>query len=364
MSSSRKRVIIDPRSSYSYGSFYLYGLIQLFGRKAIRFSMQPFESLKEPGWNFRFVIQEEKIVKRYFIHTNDSYHIDKENYEWCDVYGHVNANFEYYPSEKYPKIISLVPSFGLRALSLVDTFWVALICFIKAYKSITHRQEWNKYKNRAEINTFANIKHHFGRFYKSYKNRLPYSYYQNDEIVNTNEVFFLSTLWYDHPDNQNDKGVNLRRAYFIRAVKSIPSISFSGGLLADNTSSKDKFADVLASSRMSFSDWVYATKMSLLVFNTPAFWDCHGWKLGEYLAMGKCMISTALSNDLPAPLIHGKHIHYVENTPESMQEAIEYIHSHPEYRQQLEQGAIEYWKEYGTPIKSLQLLGINNTCVF
>ena len=94
------------------------------------------------------------------------------------------------------------------------------------------------------------------------------------------------------------------------------------------------------------------------MFNTPAFWDCHGWKLGEYLALGKCIVSTKLSNDLPYPLEHGVNIHLVENTEEAMREAIEYIISHPDYRHKLERGAREYWEKWGTPAASLNLLGI------
>ena len=350
------RVIIDPRSSYPYGSFYLYGLIELLGKKRVSFSLKPFQELGDPGWNFRFVMVSEDSTKRYFIHTNDTYHIDKKNYDWCDVYGHVNANFEHYPKDRYEKIISLAPSFGIRAMSLTQTMIMAMLNFLKAYQHIMNRSEWNKYKNKNDINKLSNIKHFFGRQYKTWKNRLPISSYDNSTGSSDDYIFFLSTLWYDHPDNQNDKGVNLRRAYFIRACKSL-NIKFEGGLVGDDTSSRNLFADVLSQNKVEFADWIRKTKSSSVVFNTPAFWDCHGWKLGEYLAMGKCIISTKLSNDLPAPLVHGEHIHYVENTQEAMKEALEYILSHPEYKRHLEQGATVYWKKYGTPIQSLKLLG-------
>ena len=107
-----------------------------------------------------------------------------------------------------------------------------------------------------------------------------------------------------------------------------------------------------------FPSWLEKTKRSAVVFNTPAFWNCHGWKLGEYLALGKCIISTKLSNDLPYPLEHGKNIHYVEASQSSIQEAIEYILAHPSYRRKLEQGAKTYWNQYGTPEAALRLLGI------
>ena len=69
-------------------------------------------------------------------------------------------------------------------------------------------------------------------------------------------------------------------------------------------------------------------------------------------------MSTSLSNDLPSPLVHGEHIHFVENSEEAMSEALVYLQNHPEYRHRLEQGARAYWDEWGTPEASLKLLGI------
>ena len=98
--------------------------------------------------------------------------------------------------------------------------------------------------------------------------------------------------------------------------------------------------------------------MTKCVFNTPAYWQCHGWKLGEYMALGKAIVSTPLSNDLPAPLLHGEHIHIVENSQEAMREAVSFILTHPDYRQRLETNIQSYWQQYGTPEASLHLLGI------
>ena len=352
------KVIIDSRFSYLYGSFYLYGLVELFGWSNIRFSYSTFSDLSDPEWNIRFIISVRGVTKRYFIQTNDSYHISQEDYDWCDVYGHVNANYTYYPKEKYPKIVSLVPSFGIRAVNLYRTVVISVCCFFKSFEAIVNRVEWNKWKNCHEVNKTKNIKLFFTRYYKCFKNRLPYLEYEKEIPVRDDYVFFLSTLWYNDDYNQNDKCVNLRRATFIRACYLIKRLKFEGGLLADLSSTKEKFTDVLVEKGETFKSWIDKTKSSLLVFNTPAFWNCHGWKLGEYLALGKCIVSTKLSNDLPCPLCHGENIHFVENSQEAMAEAIEYILVHPEYRKRLEKGAQIYWNAYGTPIQSLKLLGI------
>ena len=354
-----KKVIIDPRSNYSYGSFYVYGLEVLVGKRHISYNLSPFAELKDLGNDLRFIIIEGNIKTKYFIHANDSYKLSDDNYNWCDVYGCVNANYTHYPRERYPKLVSLVPSFGIRLDQSISKFlFNAGVQLTSIWSYVLNRKEWNKKLKKEECNKIQNLKHYFGRRYKAWKNRLPISYYENKDNTKDNYIFFLSTLWYNDEWNKNDEGVNLRRTHFIRACKKILGDNFEGGLLGDTASSNTIFKDVLVTKRETFASWIEKTKQSTLVFNTPAFWDCHGWKLGEYLAMGKCIISTKLLNDLPYPLEHGVNIHFVENTEESMAEAIEYILSHPDYRHKLEKGARDYWNKYGTPQASLKLLGI------
>ncbi len=326
------------------------------------FVSKPFCHLSDNCRNslhLNFIIQEAENEKKYSLSLGDSYVINQELYDWCDVYGSVNANFSHYPQEKYPKLVSLCPSFGVRAFSLPEAIYYAVYNLILSPKCVLNKKRWNKYSQEEECNKTKNIRNHFGLYIKNYLHRCPYEIYGQEIKSEEGYIFFQSTLWYNDQCNQNDAGVNLRRAYFIRAASKFPNVVFEGGLLGDDSSSNELFKDVLTMQRIPFNEWITKTKRSMLVFNTPAFWDCHGWKLGEYLAMGKCIISTPLSNDLPAPLIHGKHIHYVENTEESIYEAIKYIVEHPEYRKGLEEGARTYWENYGSPQASLKLLGID-----
>lgn len=353
------KIIIDPRSNYAYGSYYVVGLQNVFGKENISYELMPFKGLDDLGNDMRFVVQEGMKQKHVFLHLNDSYRILENDYAWCDVYGCVNANFSHSPKDKYPKLVSMVPSFGIRVEKSLSQIALSSISqLLPIFSIVLNREEYNKYAKRMEVNRVTNLRHYFGRRYWTWKNREPLSTYVYNIPSEDNYVFFLSTLWYSNDENKNDETVNLRRAHFIRACKSIEGMTYEGGLLGDSTSSKEKFADVLAEHGEPFTTWIEKTKRSALVFNTPAFWDCHGWKLGEYLALGKCIVSTKLSNDLPYPLEHGKNIHFVEDTEESMREAIEYILAHPEYRHKLEQGSRAYWEKYGTPEVSLRLLGI------
>lgn len=336
MEKKKTKIIIDRNCDIVYSSFYVLGLNELFGNRNVSFG--ELDNLPRHNGLCFLVKMGTKCVK-YYIHLADSYKINEAIYDWCDVYGSVNANFTKTPEKFHDKLVPLCPSFGIRLWNFPQTVYHALRNV--SVSDPLKRKFFGKYKRQFYRTT-----------YEDYLS--PCRIAKNDEYV-----FFLSTLWYSDEWNRNDEGVNARRAIFIRACKEIGNVRFEGGLVSQgkDRSSEELFVDCICC-RMPLEEWMEKTKRSILVFNTPAFWNCHGWKLGEYLAMGKCIVSTKLLNDLPAPLEHGKNIHFVENDKEAMKEAIKYIVAHPDYRMKLEQGAKAYWEQYGSPIATLKLLGI------
>lgn len=335
---------VNPLNHIAYSSFYIYALREVLGHEAVRFDSKPFQDLSVESQQSRGLLftlkQSGSPEKKYFICGNDSYRIEEEIYDWCDVYASVNANFEKTPGRT--KLVSLVPSFGVKVWGTGGTVLRALLN-ATYYQRIVHDDK---------VKTFLG----------NYKRLLNRPFYSDltPEPGSHDYVFFCSTLWYNDEYNQNDRRVNARRANFIRACKGIENIRFEGGFVPQQgRSSSELFADCISATSYPYQTWLQKTKRSAMVFNTPAFWDCHGWKLGEYLALGKAIVSTRLSNDLPAPLIHGVNIHFVEDDIDSMQAAITYIINNPDYKEQLEQGARAYWASYGTPEKSLELIGIH-----
>ena len=335
MKKEKTKVIIDSDCNLVYASFYIQGLYQLFGKRNVSFGR--LEGKPAQLGDLCFVVHHgDGKERKYSLMLTDSYKVIETLYDWCDVYGSVNANFAKTPQKFHDKLVSLCPSFGVRIWSLPRAFSFALI-------------------DQAGIK--VPVKKRMGKA-RRMTHRLPYSAYVPSPSSD-HDVFFLSTLWYNDEWNKNDEGVNARRATFIRVCRELEGVDFEGGLVSmgKERSSEGLFADCLCSG-IPMSEWMEKTKRSALAFNTPAFWDCHGWKLGEYLALGKCIVSTALSNDLPAPLEHGKNIHFIENSPEAMREAVKYIIGHPDYKVMLEKGARDYWEKYGTQQASLKLLGI------
>ena len=337
MEAEKVKVIIDKKCNIVYASYYILGLHELFGARNVFFRNLALNS--NTCDNLCFVIRAGNHEKKYAISLADSYQINEKIYAWCDVYGSVNANFSKTPQQFHDKLVPLCPSFGIRIWNFPQTVFHAIQNVSTADMWV--RKFFGKYKRQLDRMT--------------YENYLTPCLHDRDD----NSIFFLSTLWYSDRWNRNDEGVNARRARFVRACREVEEVAFEGGLVSQGIgrSSEGLFSDCLCDG-VTLKEWIDKTKQSALVFNTPAFWKCHGWKLGEYMAMGKCIVSTPLSNDLPEALEHGKNIHFVEDDQEAMKEAVRFIVQNHDYRMKLEQGIRAYWEQYGSPIASLRLLGI------
>jgi hypothetical protein len=84
---------------------------------------------------------------------------------------------------------------------------------------------------------------------------------------------------------------NQARVVFIDACRAQKGIVFEGGFWARKR--------VPVSGYESYTDpvdyphpvYIEKTRRSAVVFNTPSYKWCHSWKLGEFLAMGKAIVS-------------------------------------------------------------------------
>lgn len=338
------KIFVDPISHPWYSSFYIKGLYDIFGKSNVKFDNFYFSSLPRVYLPcFNFVVVDGSSLRKFSIDFNDPRLIQEDFYRWSDVYGKINLYEKLTTKEEYPKVVSMAPGFGISLWNIIETGYYALS---------------NSYK----VPPFGRRIKDFIRYYGREYSRVSYDEYVPNGEVDENYVFSLNTIWEQKTDCPHDDLVTKRRSIFIKTIKSMPDIEFEGGLVPMNKryhSNIDKFKDSLyLGGRISAKSWINKTKKSLLVFNTPSGYECHGWKLAEYLALGKAIISTSISNELPSPLIHGQNIHFVDGSEESIREAIDLIVSNREYRKKLEKGAYAYWETYGTPIKSLNLLGL------
>lgn len=342
------KIIIDPRVEYRYSSYYRLGLYRLLGRSNISYSTVPFKDLScenkdQFGCGLQFIADnEEGVRKNIYLDIKDVAPFEQDKYDWADVYGKVNipedSQNEYHLAD-YPKMVALGPNFGLRNRNALGLAWLALKCWLKgkAESSVS----WRLYLQS---------------YLYPYIRRRSLDVYERPCKVRPDYIFHASTLWY------NDfaaSDTNRFRGGFLKACQRA-GLKIEGGLfyvdgqaplreMPDYPKYKEIYRDFIYDKRLSMDDYIQKTKESVLVFNTPSVLGCLGWKLGEYLCMGKAIISTPLNRVMPGDgLVHGKNVHFVK-TEEEIYDAIVKITTDKAYRQRLERGAREYYEKWLAP---------------
>lgn len=198
-----------------------------------------------------------------------------------------------------------------------------------------------------------------GKYKRQYFLRLPLNAYSPHK-VETNYIFHVSTLWQSNVWVNNDESVNKLRAMFMDTCKSIKSINFEGGFYYNGKHGLNKsFEHLIFKKFMNVAEYIQKTRQSTLVFNTPAWLNCKGWKLGEYLALGKAIISTDLQNEMPESLVHGENIHFVAQDLHDLKDSILLICNNKKYREKLSNGAHNYHLRNCTPAAVIKKLCIN-----
>jgi glycosyltransferase involved in cell wall biosynthesis len=288
-------VLVDPRLDIPYASSVLVGLA------GAGFELR-FRRLGSPAARGMAMIHRDR---RIWVDADDMASIDEASYEWSDVFGKVNAHP--LDLESHPKVRVLGPLFGVTAWPLPGGY-LRLRHFVRPLPGA-----------RAAL---AGI-----RFQGI--TRLPLANYV-PQPSDPQYVFHRSRAW-----TGRHAAANGPRERFIDALGSSGTVGDVG----------------LVEDRIALSDYLSRTARSALVFNCPAVHGCLGWKLGEYLALGKAILSTPIDRALPAPLVHGEHLHVVDDDVDVMREAISLLTTDHEYRRHLELGARSWFDAHLTPAR-------------
>lgn len=340
-------VVVDPRIRYNYLTYYLFGIRSLFPQAHIRYDIKPFRSLScrtvdEYSMGCPMIFCLEDMSRKVFIDTDDRNVIREDCYAWADLYAKINVEKD--DLKRYNKLFAIGPGFGIKELNVLRL----LSLFLQ-----------NMLRSRRETAVPINI-YLRDYFYPIFK-RETYSLYESEEVTNEEYVFHASTLWYG---SKADSTTNKYRGDFLICCKNL-GIKIDGGLYyidnpvvlkeyPDYVKYLQLYKDFLITRRISMKEYIKKTKRSFVVFNTPSVGGCHGWKLAEYLCMGKAIISTPLTREMPGcGLVHGENIHIV-NSNEELHDAIKKIQNNPDYRRKLEKGAKLYFEEYLSPTSVVQ----------
>lgn len=323
-------VYIDPRNRLHYSAFYVQGLWDVYGRTHVHYSIKPFLTLERKETKsfdhyMAFVICNGSETIKVLIDFRDMVDFEEDVYDWSDVYAKINIskglNFNH-----YPKLLSIPPGFGVRIYNWPEVIYHCVVNFFKCRRR-----------------RLTSLLGHLYDYYSTQKFAWIKEY-ENRKQEQSGYVFLASTLW----EHENCvQTTNPLRLAFMEACNSNPTVDFEGGFVVHGNCS-DGYKKYILKTRYSRKDYLKRIKLSELVFNTPSVHNCHGWKLGEYLAMGKTIISTPISNTLPAELVDRQHI-YIVNNPEDMTNAVQMLLSNKEQMNYLREQAALYYSLYAKP---------------
>jgi glycosyltransferase involved in cell wall biosynthesis len=341
----KPKIIIDATSRVFYASFYIKGLQDLYGKRNVSFSGSEFKDLNRKEGAFTFehyfafkIIASDTDIKKIVIDFCDSLDVNENAYKWSDVYAKINFNLKLAEDLKLNKIILIPPGFGIKIWNAWET----------AYYTFSNLA-------KCRFSPIVSFKRYLQDYYSQFK-RPKLNQYKQVAVVNKTNVntscfiFLIATLW-----EENDEKTNLERKLFMELVKS-KNCTFEGGFLAaENHPKLNDYKNYTFSNAYSSSEFLAKTQKSNFVFNTPAVHNCHGWKLAEFLAMGKAIISTPLSNDLPIDLEDRKNIH-IANNKEELNLAIDLLINDEDYRNNLEKNALSYYEKNVQPFAAIKNL--------
>jgi hypothetical protein len=315
---------VDPRFAPEHAAYYLIGLQRYAGLGDIPLSRAGFVDRYADNKPVAFVLRRQGVDRRIYIGPDDMPELDPSALEWADVYGKVNLLPELVPPDSASKVIPIGPSHAVRAWNLPGSVSTAV-------------------RTHAAGGRFVGMREHYRRYWLQYRRRQPEIAYEPGR-ADPAYVFYNAWLWAKHGD------VNPPRAEFIRACRALePEITFEGGFIARRRNDLPEYSDLLASRPYSLAEYLERIKRSTVVFNNPAVHRCHGWKLAEFLRLGKAIISLPLSREMPAPFVHGEHAHFVDGDAVSIREAVLLLVRDRDYRARLEFKARDYYLRYLAP---------------
>lgn len=329
---SEMRIYIDSACDILYSSFYLEGIFRCFSEAKITFENQPFSHFKFNNHFLALIIEEKLRSTKIIIDYADSSLTDALALSWSDFYFKVNIdeNINY----STDKIRSIGPGFGIQIYSPAQTIFLALLNYLKSYKRIDNPK-------RFFSNYFAQQKRPQITDYQPEKSKKGY-------------IYFVGSLW------KKEINTNTFRANFIKVCLS-SQVVFKGGFAPRSKNDIKGFEALTMPAREAITAYLAKQKQSMVSFNTPAVCDCHGWKLGEFLSLGKAIISTQITRKLPSPLVDHHHILITDGTLYDIKEKLRMLMNNDNLRMMLEKNARQYYEDYLSPEKVIEQVRMSHS---
>ncbi len=159
------------------------------------------------------------------------------------------------------------------------------------------------------------------------------------DVETENLVLFQSRVWETH--RADTQRVNEMRAETVRSLRSRFGDRFVGGL-TPSPYAQERYPDLVTPFPSSKPEFVKLVRRCAIAVTTAGLWDSIGWRLAEYLAASRCIVSERPTCALPVPLEEGRHF-LTFQTPEECVRACERLLADDTLRERLRRAAYAYY---------------------
>ncbi len=169
-------------------------------------------------------------------------------------------------------------------------------------------------------------------------------------------VLFMAGLWDPAmvPDSEPAKraefvALNALRADCVRALRREFGALFYGGVRHDDFS-RANFADVLLPNARAgdHREFIQRAREHAICVTSMGLHGSNGWRLAEFIALSRAIVSEPLSYDVPGPLRAG--IHFLEyQTPRQCVEAVAWLVARAREREEMMQSNWAFYQDWVRP---------------
>lgn len=170
------------------------------------------------------------------------------------------------------------------------------------------------------------------------------------EVIACAKILYFARLW--EPSGRKDEKdrieINRMRGECIRLLKNRFGDRFIGGLYPTPDALANYHDIVLNENEIRKSNYLKYVKSSQICITTRGLLGSNGWKLAEYVAGAKAIVTESLMYEVPGEFLPGKN--YLEfTTPQECVEKVQKLLDEPELRYSIMKNNYDYYYAYLRP---------------
>jgi hypothetical protein len=305
--------------------------------------------LTDPPWTpwLEIMDREAGSRRRAVVDLSDSsdffYHGALEH---CDVYYKRNlheADLGMLSEAHRPKVRAFGLNYGCRSRGQIAKMLPTIVTGLLMRAFRAPRQELRHLPNR------------FGAF-REFLAVLPWEEYEQGPDRPLERVVCFQARASEPLGERGDEEdwINRPRVELVRTLRREFGRRFWGGLVS-NEYAKRRYPDALSDQSPRRSDYIATGKRALVGIASPPCVRTGSFKLGEYLAASRCIVSAPIVKGLPSPLLENLHYLPFTNVDDCVAQCVLLLEDSSR-AQEMRRNNWEYYQREVAPAKHLENL--------